>query len=440
MKSSDLTVLIIGAGAREHVISRAYEKSSIVSKIIISPGNDFMKINRDKTIIIDPNSNLNDAESFLRIANKYQPDLIDVAQDNALAVGTVDLLQQNGYMVFGPTKAASRIEWDKAWSRNFMKKYGIKTPHYDVFDTEEDGIEFINSLYQKNQNSVVYIKASGLCAGKGALKSESLEQAKVNIRSMKEFGEAGKTYLIEEGISGEEFSIYAITDGHTFYVCKPSQDNKLSHNFDEGFQTGGMGAIAPTSIIDGFIEDISNNFIKPVIEGMKQENHPYIGIIYFGGIVTNNKILTIEYNARWGDPECQVVLPGIQTSYAEIVLACLNGKLDELKIEEDNFVRVCVVGTSKGYPNDYSQVKGKQIFGLNDKRNDIELYSAGIQILNNKFVANGGRLFSIVGKDYSLIKAKQAAYNAISGLAIEGNNLHYRTDIGWRDIERENTK
>ena len=433
-----LTVMIVGAGAREHTISSAYEKSKKVGKIIVAPGNDFIAFGRKKEVVLEKSGSLKDANSFLEIAKKHKPDLIDVAQDDALAAGTVDLLQSHGFKVFGPRKSAARIEWDKKWSREFMQRNKIPMPEFQSFNNEAQAMQYIQELYSKNPEKQVYVKAAGLCAGKGALKAESLEEAMQNIKAMKEFGNSGETFVIEEGLVGEEFSYYALSDGNSFHCFKSAQDNKRALNFDEGDQTGGMGVVSPARITQGISKEIEEQQIAKAINGMKKEGNPYVGVLYLGGIAGNGKTMNIEYNARWGDPECQAVLPSVQTDYTEIVLNCIEGNLANVKIKQDEKTRVCVVGASKGYPNDYSKVKGKQIFGLEDalKAKNASVFSAGIEARDGKFFAKGGRLFSVVGEGENIIEARQAAYSAMALINIEGNNLHYRTDIGWRDAER----
>jgi phosphoribosylamine--glycine ligase len=435
----NLSVMIIGGGAREHAISCAYEKSPRVTKIIVTPGNDFITHNRKKEVIIDKNCSLKDPQSFLKLAQKYHPDLVDVAQDDALASGTVDLLKENGFLVFGPTKKASRIEWDKTWSRKFMQKHQIPHPAFNYFNTEEEGIKYVRMLYKKEPEKIVYIKASGLCAGKGALKSTNLDEAIRNIQEMKNFSnEAGKTFVVEDALTGEEFSYYAVSDGKNYHIFKSAQDNKTIYNFDEGNQTGGMGAVSPAKVTSNISHKIEENLISKAINGMDLEEIPYKGILYLGGVTVNGNPMNIEYNARWGDPECQAVLPSVQTDYVSIVLACLEGKLNNIQIVHDKKVRVCIVGASKGYPNDYSSVKGKRIFGLEEamEMDGITIFGSGIKIENGNFFADGGRLFSVVAEGKDILEARQKAYSAMAHISIEGNNLHYRTDIGWRDVER----
>ncbi|MDD5182431.1 MAG: phosphoribosylamine--glycine ligase [Candidatus Nanoarchaeia archaeon] len=436
--AEDLTVLIIGSGAREHTISRAYENSPQVRKIIVAPGNDFIGYKRQKEVITDKSCSLKNPNSILEIAKKYKPDIVDVAQDDALAAGTVDLLTQNGFRAFGPTKHASMVEWDKQWSRNFMERHGIPTPQFRCFNSEEQAKTYVKGLYEQEPSKLLYVKATGLCAGKGALKSKSLEEAVTNIEKMKLFGDAGKTFLVEEGLIGEEFSCYAISDGNNYKILKSAQDNKTVFNFDDGDQTGGMGAVSPAQVTAPISKEIEEQLIAKAINGMNRERIPFVGVLYVGGIAVNGKPMNIEYNARWGDPECQVVLPSIKTDYAEIVLSCLEGRLDRTEIEQDNKTRVCVVGASRGYPNDYKAVKGKRIYGLEKAMTmkGVTVFGAGIDVRDGKFYANGGRLYGIVGEGDDILEARPNAYSAMAHTFIEGNNLHYRTDIGWRDVER----
>ena len=439
MMAQDLTIVIIGSSAREHVISCAYEKSPLVNRVIVAPGNDFIAYGIDKKTITDKNCSLKDPGSILALARKYKPDLIDVAQDNALALGTVDLLQDNGFLVFGPTKQAARIEWDKRWSREFMQTYNIPHPDFKYFDDESVGKDYVQEIYLNDPNRLVYVKAAGLCAGKGALKSTCLEEAIMNIGLMKTFPDrAGEVFLIEEGLVGEEFSYYCINDGRSYHPFKSAQDNKTALNFDKGDQTGGMGAISPALVTLTLPHRIEASMVNPAIGGMAKEGVPFKGILYVGGIVTEEGIKNIEYNARWGDPECQAVLPSLETDYAELVMACIDGRLKDIEIEQDEKTRVCVVGASRGYPNDYSDVMGKRIYGIDDamRMEGISVFGAGVAVQEGRFYANGGRLFSIVAEGDDILDAKQKAYSAMAHVSIEGNNLHYRTDIGWRDVER----
>ncbi len=436
--TQDFSVMLIGSGAREHTISKAYEKSPEVTRIIVAPGNDFIGYKRQKEVLIDKNCSLKDPYSILKVATKFKPDLVDVCQDDALASGTVDLLQKNGFQVFGPTKEAARIEWDKRWSREFMQRHQIPHPNFRYFDSKIDGINYVKELYEKKPDKIIYTKASGLCSGKGALKSTSLDEAIRNIDKMKSFANgAGNIFLIEDGLVGEEFSYHVIVDNSNYRLFKSAQDNKTVFDFDKGDQTGGMGAVSPTKVTDGISHEIEENQISKAINGMASEGIQYQGILYLGGIISNGKPINIEYNARWGDPECQVILPSLETDYLELVQACLSGSLD-FQIKQDNKTRVCVVGASKGYPYYHSNVIGKRIYGLEEamEMDGVTVFGAGIDVRNEKFYANGGRLFSVVGEGRDILEARKMAYSAIFKISVEDNNLHYRVDIGWKDVQR----
>ncbi|MBS3071950.1 hypothetical protein J4408_03090 [Candidatus Pacearchaeota archaeon] len=257
MAKEDLTILLIGSGAREHTISCAYEKSPNVKRIIIAPGNDFIGYKRQKEVVMDKNCSLKNPTSLLEIARKYQPDLVDVAQDDALANGTVDTLEKEGFVVFGPRKEAARIEWDKRWSREFMQRHEIPHPCFRYFENETDAEQYAKEQYLIDSSKIVYIKAGGLCSGKGALKSTSLDEVVKNIGRMKDFPNgAGRIFLVEEGLEGEEFSYYAISDGQTYKLFKSAQDNKTVFNFDEGDQTGGMGVVSPSMVTEPIRKEI----------------------------------------------------------------------------------------------------------------------------------------------------------------------------------------
>ena len=414
------SVLIIDSGARGQVLFHAYLKSPEVNNVIISKKTDL--------------------SSILETAKKHSPDLIDVAQDDALDSGAVDLLQNKGFRVFGPSKNAARIESSKLFSRRFMQRHNISCPDFEPFNSKQRAIDYISYLYSQDPNKLVFIKADGLCKGKGVLKCTTLAEAKANIRKIKTFGDSGRIFLVENGLTGrevEEFSYFAISDGKTYKVFKSAQDNKTVFNFDQGPNTGGMGSNSPALVTSGLEKRIESEFISPVIEGMEKEGNPFVGILYLGGILVDGNIFAIEYNARHGDPEIQVYLSGVG-NYFHLVNACLDERLDEVKVEDDSKTRVCVVGASRGYPNDYSQVKGKRIYGLDKamKIPGVLVFKAGVDVEGEIFYANGGRLFSIVAEGKNILEAKQKAYSAMGYISVEGNNLHYRTDIAWRDVQR----
>ncbi|MEX0616570.1 MAG: phosphoribosylamine--glycine ligase [Candidatus Woykebacteria bacterium] len=431
-----MKVLVIGGGAREHALVSKYIESSKVRKVYSIPGNGLMDYKPAKPVKIYPSISPTDKSSIWEVIKREKIYLVDVAQDDPLAEGMVDFLEEKGVATFGPTKLASQIEWSKEWSRNFMREYSLPIPHFASFTKAQKAKDYLKKLPQ----GVFFVKASGLAAGKGAIRANDKSEVIEAIDQMKSFGKSGETFLIEEALVGEEVSVYAISDGKNFKILKAAQDNKTVNNFDEGPNTGGIGANAPALLAsNNKIQKKVEEIIVKTIKGMEKEGRLYKGILYLGLIIDKKKNLKIiEFNARWGDPEAQVVLPGIKNDYLEVATSVIDGELDKLKILEDKKTRVCIVGASRGYPGDYSKVKNKQIFGIDEalKTPGVSIYGAGLRRVGTRFFANGGRLFNVVGEGKDVVEARARAYQAISLINIQGNNLHYRTDIGWRDVER----
>lgn len=436
-----MKILIIGSGGREHALAEAYAKSRRVKKVFVAPGNNFMEETSEK-IQVFPHIALLDFKNLLELAKKLEVDLVDVAQDNVLAKGFVDKFGKNGIPAFGPNKASAEIEWSKEWARTFMKKYKLPAPKFEIFKDQKKALAFI----EKSPEQLFFIKASGLALGKGVIRAETKEQAKKAIAEMKKFGTSGKTFLIEEGLTGEEFSLFAICDGKRYVIAGTAQDHKTANTGDLGPNTGGMGCNAPTTLLSKqVVSEIKKSIINPFIHGMALENRPYTGIIYLGGIVTKKagrpdgrEVKVIEFNARWGEPEANVILPGLQTDYVDIVEAVMMQELMITPIKFDNKIRLGVAGCAKGYPTNYDEAKGKKIFGLRDamKLPGISIYGSGIKKRGNSYIVNGGRIFYLVAEGKTITEARERAYAAMSQIFIEGNNLYYRTDIGWREMER----
>ncbi|MBI2020832.1 phosphoribosylamine--glycine ligase [Candidatus Daviesbacteria bacterium] len=429
-----MNILVIGQNGREHALAVAYAKSKKVSKVIMTPGNGLTDFQNIK-IKNYPKAGMTDFKGIVKVCKKEKIDLVDVAQDDVIAAGYVDRLEELGIAAFGPTKLASQLEWDKEWARNFMLKYNLPIPRFQVFNNQKKAISYINSLPEQ----VLFVKASGLALGKGVIRAENKKEAIEAVKAMKNFGGSGETFLIEEALVGEEFSLFAICDGENFQVTKAAQDHKRIYDGDKGPNTGGVGSIAPTGAVSSaIIREIESKIIKPTLLGMKNEGRVYKGILYLGGIITSNGVKVIEFNCRWGDPEAEVIVPSIQTDYLSLVDSVRVGRLSKSKIQFDEKIRLSVAGCSKGYPQNYSSVIDKEIFGLTDamKLPDITIFGAGIKRSGKRFFANGGRVFHVVGEGKNVIETMENAYKAISMITIEGNNLYYRTDIGWRDLGR----
>jgi len=426
------TILITDGGGRGAALVDKYGQSEQVGKILVVPGNDLMQINTTKSVVTYPDLKTTSVKEILEIAQLEKVDLVDVSQDNAVEVGLVNELNKIEIQTVGPTREAGQIEWDKAWAREFMKKYQIPSPEYSVYHSEEEALKDI-----RDPNRKWFVKASGLAEGKGALPAESSEELIAAIKEMAKFGPAGETILIEEWKTGEEFSAFALCDGENFVYVGSAQDHKRVNDGDTGPNTGGMGCVSNPRIVDQNIKKQVGEIFAKVIEGMKKEGRPYKGVLYLGGMVVKGEVFIIEFNARWGDPEAQVIIPSIKNDLYEINNAIILGKLNDLNLEIDNKIRVVVAAVAKGYPVDYSAVKGKRIFGIEEVvKTGVKVYGAGIKKAGNDWVINGGRILYVIGEGNNVIEAREKAYQAMKLISIEGDNLHYRTDIGWRDLER----
>lgn len=431
-------VAVIEAGGRGSALIDAYAKSPKVDELIAIPGNDLMQINTSKKVLTFPNLKTTSKDEILKICREFQVSLIDVAQDNAIEAGVADLLRDNGFKVVGASQDAGRLEWDKAWSREFMVKYNLPAPKFWVFNDAGKAEKFLKSSKERP----FVIKAAGLAEGKGVIIAQNIAQALEAVSEMSKFGASGETFLIEEFLEGEEFSCFAISDGNSYQIIGNAQDHKRVNDGDEGPNTGGMGCSTPALIIDANIQSQIDEIFKKTFDGLRKENLIYQGILYLGGIVVDNKVFMIEFNSRWGDPEVECILPGFVNDWFEVGMAVAEGKLISIVFRHDGKSRIAVAAASKGYPEDYSKVKGKGIAGIDKliKIPGIKVYGAGTKLLNGKYVANGGRLFYVVAEGKDVIEARKKAYSALKTVSIPGkgqeNLLHYRKDIGYRDVER----
>ncbi|MBU1031703.1 phosphoribosylamine--glycine ligase [Patescibacteria group bacterium] len=424
------TVMVIDGGGRGAALVDKYTQSDKVGKILAVPGNDLMSVNCKKTVVTFQHLKTTSIAEILQICKKEKVDLVDVAQDNAVEAGLVDKLTKAGIKAFGPTKAAGQIEWDKSWARNFMVKYKIPTPEFHVFKSEDKGIDFV----KKDPDKQWFVKASGLAEGKGAISAKNTSETIDAIKQMSKFGISGKTYLLEEWLIGEEFSAFALCDGEDFQIVGFAQDHKRVNDGDKGPNTGGMGCVSNPKVISAECRVQSADIFKKTINGLRKEGRPYKGVLYLGGIIVKGKVWVIEFNARWGDPEAQVLLPSIKNDLYEICLAIISGNIKKTKIIIDKKVRVAVALCAKGYPIDYSKAKGKLVYGI--EKAAVKIYGAGIKKIDGSYVVSGGRVLYVVGEGDNVIDARRAAYSAISEIKIQGNHMHYRRDIGWRDINR----
>ncbi len=438
------TVLVIDGGGRSAALVDKYSQSEHVEKVIAVPGNDLMGINTDKPVYTFPNLKTTSIQEILEICERENVNLVDVAQDNAVEVGLVDVLTERDIPTVGPTRDAGQIEWDKAWAREFGKRQNIPQPSFKICLSEQEGIDYL----QVQPDQPWFIKAAYLTEGKGALPAKNNEEAIQRVLEMKRFKDAGRVFLIEKWLKGdddqgEEFSTYVFSDGKQYKSIGSAQDHKRVNDFDEGENTGGMGCSTPPLVLTPeLMQNIEVKILDKAISGLHDEGRSYKGVLYLGGMAIRQggqlNPYVIEFNARWGDPEAQVILPGLVNDLFEVSMAIARRDIGNLQLQTDGKARVVVAGTSKGYPGNYEEVKGKQIYGLDQVRkiDGVRVYGAGIKVEDGHYYANGGRLFYIVGEGKTVIDARQKAYEAMSLVHIDGNNLHFRTDIGWRDVQR----
>lgn len=418
-----MKILMIGSGGREHALIKKLLESPKVEKIYCAPGNGGIACDAENV-----NISAMDIEGVVNFSKENKIDLVFVAPDDPLAAGMVDALEAEGIRTFGPKKAAAEIEASKVFSKNLMKKYGIPTADYQVFDNSKDALDYVVN----NNMAPVVVKADGLALGKGVLICQTVEDAKAAIHSImddKKFGESGSRVVIEEFLTGPEVSVLSFTDGKCVKPMVSSKDHKRALDGDKGLNTGGMGTISPNPYYtDEMAEICRKTIFEPTIEAMNKEGRTFKGCLYFGLMLTPKGPKVIEYNARFGDPETQVVLPRLETDLVDICEAVIDGTLGDLDIKWKKGAAACVVMASGGYPESYK--KGIEMSGL-DEKGGVEgaiVYHAGTKLENGKFYTNGGRVLGVTAVDDTLEGALKKAYEAVEKISFEG--AHYRKDIG----------
>lgn len=418
-----MKILVLGSGGREHAIVRKLKESPKVTELYCAPGNG--GIGHDATCV--PISVM-DKEKVTAFAKENQIDLVFVAPDDPLAAGMVDALNEAGVRAFGPTAAAAQIEASKVFSKNLMKKYGIPTAGYEVFSEPDKALSYIR---EKGRYPVV-VKADGLALGKGVLICEdekAAEDAVKEIMEDKVFGASGNHVVVEEFLTGPEVSVLAFTDGHCVKPMVSSKDHKRALDGDKGLNTGGMGTVSPNPYYDGAMaQRCMQEIFLPTIRAMQQEGRPFKGCLYFGLMLTPNGPKVIEYNARFGDPETQVVLPRLKTDLVTIIESVIDGTLENVDIQWSKEAAACVVMASGGYPVKYE--KGKVITGLdeNGQLPGVTVYHAGTAEKDGCLVTSGGRVLGVTALAPTLDEALQKAYDAVEKIHFDG--AHYRRDIG----------
>ena len=436
-----MKVLVIGSGGREHALCWKLAQSDRVTKLFCAPGNAGIELVRCKngSLVETVPVKADDIEKLLRLARLEKPDLIVIGPETPLVAGLVDKITvELGIPCFGPEYRGAELEGSKILTKNLLRKHGIPTADYVVFSDPERAIEYV-----REHDAPLVIKADGLAAGKGVLMcANSAESEAAITRAMVdgEFGDAGKNILIEETLKGEETSVMALTDGSTLAVLPSTQDHKRVGDDDTGPNTGGMGAYSPAPVVTQDLESrIVREILVPTLHALRREERPFKGVLYAGIMVTESGPKVLEYNVRFGDPECQCILPRIKSDIVDLMEAVIQGKLEHFDLQISNDPTVCVVMAAEGYP---AKVKtGATINGLNadgqvQDAEGVQVFHGGTsKIKDNRIVVNGGRVLGVTASAATLPLAVSRAYQACEKITFEG--AHYRKDIAARALRRK---
>ena len=426
-----MKILVIGSGGREHALVWKIAQSPLVEKVYCAPGNPGIgQIAENVALKVD------DLQGLLQFAQKEGIDLTVVGPELPLSLGIVDLFEEQGLKIFGARKNAAFIEASKAFSKDLMKKYHVPTAAYEVFTEVQPAVAFIDRI-----GTPIVIKADGLAAGKGVVIAQTREEAVATVNDMlsgRTFGDAGARVVIEEFLRGEEASFLAFTDGKNIIPLASAQDHKAVFDGDKGPNTGGMGAYSPAPVVTPAIhEKVMEEVMRRTVDGMAAEGRPYRGVLYAGLMIDGDAIKTLEFNARFGDPECQPLLMRMKSDIVPVLLAVASGDISKVKIGWHAKAAVCVVLAAQGYPGDYR--KGDEITGLDKaaKLDDLFVFHAGTAMLDGKCVTNGGRVLGVTALGDDVETAIGRAYEGVS--AISWNGVQYRKDIGKKALDRGKT-
>lgn len=415
-----LTVLIIGSGGREHAIAWKLAQDHRVGKIYVAPGNAGIDELESAS-----NVDITSVPELVNFARDKEVDLTFVGSEALLVEGIVDEFQKHGLTIFGPDKRTAQLEGSKTFAKDFMKKYGVKTAAYENFSDTQPALDYLKTCHFPT-----VVKASGLAAGKGVIICDDLaaaEKAITDIMEDKKFGGAGAEVVIEEYLTGFEVSILSFCDGKTILPMLSAKDHKTIGENNTGPNTGGMGVVSPhPSFTDAQFAAFQRDIMQPTLKGLQAEGMAFAGIIFFGLMINDNGVYLLEYNMRMGDPETQAVLSLLKTSLLEPIKAALNGKLEQVQLEWEDKVAVCVVAASGGYPGPYKT--GLPIYHIEKARFFTQVFMAGAKLHNGEYFTNGGRVLNVVGKGDTLEAARQAAYSGIRLIDFEGKT--FRKDIG----------
>lgn len=415
-----MKVCVIGNGGREHALAWRLSISPSVTKVYAIPGSAAMS-DCAELVGID----WQQSDHLISFLKDNQVDLVVVGPEAPLVAGLADELNKAGIPVFGPSKAAAQLEGSKVFAKDLMKKYNIPTAAYGVFHKVDEAKEFIAQT-----GAPIVVKADGLAAGKGVVVAMTVEEANAAVEDMlsgNRFGEAGSTVVIEEFMEGEEASLLAFVDGKTVVPMIASQDHKRIFDGDKGPNTGGMGTYAPAPVLtDALRDEAMKTILEPMVAAMKKEGMPYVGCLYAGLMITSQGPKVVEFNARFGDPETQVVLPLLDSDLGQIMMACATGNLTADMVQWKDSSAACVILASKGYPETSS--KGDVIYGDIKQHDTTIVFHSGTKLVGEEYVTNGGRVLGVVGLGKDLRTALDRAYGRIEHIDFEG--MQYRTDIG----------
>jgi len=418
-----MNILVIGSGGREHAIAKKFNDSPSVNKVFVAPGNDGMK-QVAEVVALD----VMDFAGLAQFVKENEIDLTFVGPEQPLAAGIVDFFQARGLQIFGPTKAAALIEGSKSYAKEIMKKYNIPTAAYETFTDASEAIAYV-----KEQGAPIVVKADGLAAGKGVIVAMTEQEAIDAIDDMignQRFGESSSRVVVEEFLDGEEFSFMSFVHKGQIYPMVIAQDHKRAYDGDKGPNTGGMGAYSPVpQIPQEYISRAYIEIVEPTVKAMEEEGVSFTGILYAGLILTKQGPKVIEFNARFGDPETQVVLPRMASDFGLFMKALMEEKYFDLQWSDEAMLGVVIA--ADGYPGDVE--KGNPLPDLTTLSENYEVYHAGTKISNGEFVGNGGRVLLVAAKANTLKEAQEKVYNGIN--EYKWDKFFYRKDIGWRTLQ-----
>jgi phosphoribosylamine--glycine ligase len=427
-----MKVLVIGNGGREHALAWKVKQSSRVDRVFVAPGNAGTAIDAENVDIP-----AGEVPKLLKFARDNKIDFTIVGPEATLAAGLVDAFQQAGLRAFGPSRVAAELESSKVFCKNLLRHADVPTADYRVFRDARSATTYLTD----REDTPVVVKADGIAAGKGVFVCDTRDQALEavdRIGLQKEFGDAGKQIVIEERIHGDEASVLALTDGHTVLTLPACQDHKRAFDRDNGPNTGGMGAYCPTPLItEKMLESVEEKILVPTIHQMKRSRRPFRGILYAGLMATNQGLKVLEYNVRFGDPECQPLLMRLKSDLLDLLEATVDGSLDEVAAPEwDPRPAVCVVMASEGYPGKYD--KGQAIRGLDEaaKVPDVKVFHAGTALRDGQVVTNGGRVLGVTALGSSISAAKLQAYTGVKNIRFSG--AWCRKDISDKALAYKN--